>query len=115
MSTAFVIVSVLAATALIFSATVDFIRYEKVLTNMARAGVPESWLTMLGVLKAAGAAGLLIGLWVPVVGTAAALGVIAFFIGAIVTHIRARWYSFTYPSVYLVLAVGSLGLGLASS
>jgi hypothetical protein len=113
--TAFVIVSLFAAAALVFSATVDFIRYEKVLANMARARVPESWLTTLGALKAAGALGLLVGLGVPWVGAAAAIGVICFFIGAIVTHIRAGWYSFTYPSVYLMLAVGSLSLGLAAS
>jgi hypothetical protein len=34
----------------------------------------------------------------PWIGAAAALGVICFFIGAIVTHLRARWYSFSYPS-----------------
>ena len=32
---------------------------------------------------------------------AAAIGVILFFVGAIITHVRARWYSFAYPSVYL--------------
>jgi DoxX-like family len=53
---AFVIVTVLAAAALVFSATADFIRYDKVLTNMARVRVPESWLTTLAALKAAGAA-----------------------------------------------------------
>lgn len=115
MYTAFVIVSVLAAAALVFSATVDFIRYEKVLSNMTRARVPESWLTTLGALKAAGAAGLLVGLGVPVIGAAAAIGVICFFIGAIVTHIRAGWYDFRFPAVYLALAVGSLGLGLAAN
>ena len=52
---AYVIVTVLAAAANIFSATLDFIRYKQVLINMAKAGVPESWVTMLGVLKGAGA------------------------------------------------------------
>jgi uncharacterized protein involved in cysteine biosynthesis len=113
--TVFVIVTVLAAAALVFSATADFVRYEKVLTNMARARVPESWLTTLGALKAAGAVGLLVGLGVPVIGAIAAIGVICFFIGAIVAHIRAGWYSFSFPAVYLALALGSLGLGLASS
>ena len=114
MYTAFVIVSVVAAAALLFSATVDFVRYEKVLSNMARARVPESWLTTLGALKAAGAVGLLVGLAVPAVGVAAAVGVICFFIGAIATHVRAGWYSFSYPAVYLGLSTGSLGLGIAA-
>ena len=40
---------------------------------MAKAGVSESWRTMLGIPKAAGALGLLIGISVPPMGTAAAL------------------------------------------
>ena len=37
---------------------------------MARAGVPELWLTTLGALKTAGAVGLLLGLvGVPLIGT----------------------------------------------
>jgi hypothetical protein len=46
---------------------------------------------MLGAFKAAGAAGLLIGLLgVRPLGIAAAVGLVAFFVGAVITHIRAR-------------------------
>ena len=38
---AYVAVTVLAATANAFSATLDFIRYKQVLINMAKAGVSE--------------------------------------------------------------------------
>ena len=54
MFTAYIVVTVLAAAANIFSATLDFIRFKQVLINMAKAGVPESWITMLGALKGAG-------------------------------------------------------------
>ena len=40
------------------------------------------------------------------------IGVILFFVGAIITHIRAGWYSFGCPATYLVLAFGALVLGL---
>ena len=113
MFAAHIVVTVLAIVALTFSATADFVRYHQVLTNMARAGVPESWLPKLAILKAAGAVGQLVGFVVPPVGVVAAVGVILFFIGAIITHVRARWYSFSYPSVYLLLAVGSLVFGVA--
>ncbi len=62
---AYVVVTLLAAAANIFSATLDFIRYKQVLINMAKAGVSESWITPLGILKAAGAIGLLVGIGVP--------------------------------------------------
>ncbi len=57
MSAAYLIVTILAAAANIFSATCDFVRYKQVSIAMAKAGVPESWMTMLGILKAAGALG----------------------------------------------------------
>lgn len=112
MDTAYVIISVVLAAMLIFSATADFVRYEKVLTNMTKAGVAESWLTTLGALKAAGAIGLLVGLGVPAIGTAAAIGVSLFFVGAISFHVRARWLSL-FPVIYLLPAVAVLVLGLA--
>ena len=111
---AYVVVTLLAAAANIFSATLDFIRYKQVLTNMARVGVSESWITMLGILKAAGAIGLLVGIGVPVIGTAAAVGLILFFVGAIITHLRAHDYSFGLAIVFLLLAMAALVLRLAS-
>ena len=86
----YVVVTLLAAAANIFSATLDFIRYKQVLINMAKAGVSESWIIMLGILKAAGVTGLLVGIGVPLIGTAAAIGLILFFVGAIIIHLRAR-------------------------
>ena len=66
-------------------------------------------------LKAAGALGLLIGIGVPLVGIAAATGLVVFFIGAIITHLRARDYSFGLAVVFLVLAVSALILRLTAS
>ncbi len=103
-------VTLATASANIFSATCDFVRYKQVSIAMAKAGVPESWMTTLGILKTAGALGLLVGIGVPLIGTAAAAGLVLFFIGAIVTHLRARDYSFGLAVVFLLLAVGALVL-----
>jgi hypothetical protein len=110
----FIVVTLLAAAANIFSATLDFIRYKQVLINMAKAGVSESWITVLGILKAAGAMGLLVGIGVPLIGTAAAIGLIVFFVGAIITHLRARDYSLGLAVVFLLLAVAAVVLRLAA-
>jgi DoxX-like family len=104
MLTVYVVVTVLAAAANIFSATCDFVRYKQVSIAMAKAGEPEARMTTLGILKAAGALGLLIGVGVPLIGTAAAVGLILFFVGAIITHLRARDYSFGLAIVFLLLA-----------
>jgi len=112
--TAYVAVTVLAAAANAFSATLDFIRYKQILINMAKVGVSESWITILGILKAAGALGLLIGIGVPLIGIAAAVGLVLFFVAAIITHLRARDYSFGLALVFLLLAVAALVLRLTS-
>ena len=52
----------------------DFIRPNWLLANMTKLGVRESWLTRLGLLKAAGALGVLVGIRVPLIGVAAAVG-----------------------------------------
>ena len=116
MLTAYIIVTVLAAAGNAYAATNDFMRAEMVLASMDRLGVPESQLIPLGALKAAGAAGLLVGIGVPPIGVAAAVGLVLFFVGAIVTAIRAHWYThIPQPATFLMLAAGSLVLGLASA
>ena len=115
MFTTYVIVTLMVIAANTFAATADFMGTKFVLITAAKAGVPESWLPMLGTLKAAGALGLLVGLiGVPLVGTAAAVGLILFFVGAIITHLRARDYSIGPAAAFLVLAVAALVLGVVS-
>src|SRR5512133_1964690 len=114
MFTAYVVVTVLTAAANTFAATADFTRPKWLLGNMAKARVPQSWLSILGLLKAAGALGLLVGIGVALLGVAASVGLVLFFIGAIVTHFRARYWNIAPPVAFLLLAVGSLVLRLAT-
>jgi hypothetical protein len=112
---AYVVVTVLAAGANIFAATNDFTRAEWVLANMTKLSVPHAWLFALGALKAAGTLGLLVGIGLPPLGVAASVGLVLFFVGAIVTAIRVHWYAhLPYPVAWLLLAVGALVLRLAS-
>ena len=114
MFVAYTVVTVLAAAANLLSATLDFIRYKQILISMAKVGVSESWLTTLGILKTAGALGLLAGVRVPLIGIAAAIGLVLFFIAAIITHLRGRDYSFGLAVVFLLLALAALILRVAS-
>ena len=109
MTAAYVIVTILAATAAAISAIADLLRADWLLDNMRRYGVPEWALIPLAVIKLTGAVGLLIGLAVPTIGLAAALGLTLYFLGAVITVIRARWYShIIFPLPFLLLAVSSL-------
>lgn len=115
MFAAYVVVTLMTIAVITFYAMVDFTRRKFVLINMAKLGLSESWLPMLGSLKAAGAVGLLLGLiGVPLIGTAAAIGLVLFFVGAIITHLRARDHSVGFAAVCLLLAVAVLVLDLAS-
>ena len=115
MFAAYVLVAVLTAAANAYAATVDFTRPDWLQRNMAKARVPQSWLFTLGALKAAGALGVLVGIGVPLLGAAASAGLVVFFIGALVTHFRARYWDIAAPVAFLLLAVGSLVLRVASA
>lgn len=110
MFVAYIIVTLLAAVANIYAATTDFTRPDWLLANMNKLRVRKSLLPVLGILKAAGALGLVIGFRVPLMGIASAVGLTLFFAGAIITHLRARDYSLGngVPVVFLALAVAAL-------
>ena len=115
MFTAYVVVTLMAIAASTFVAMANFMRLKFVLTTAVKLGVPQSWITVLGSLNAAAALGLLVGLiGVPPIGTAAAIGLILYFVGAIITHLRARDYSIGPAAAFLLLAVATLVLGLVS-
>lgn len=69
--------------------------------------VPLSWTVPLGTLLGASALGLLAGLVVPVLGIAAATGLVLYFIAAIIAHLRVGDHG-------LGPAVGSLVLTTAT-
>lgn len=96
-------------------AVADFVQARFVLANSAEVDVPASWVPFLGALKAAGAAGLLLGLLgVPHIGIAAATGLVLFFVGAVAAHVRTRvFHNLAFPAGYLALAVASLVLASA--
>ncbi|MER5750914.1 DoxX family protein [Streptomyces sp. NPDC002088] len=113
MSTAYVVVTVLGAVMAGFSAASVFLHAEWVVKPLADYGVPRSWWPWLGAAKAAGAAGLLAGLLVPVVGVLAGVGLVLYFTGAVVTVVRARWFSHVpFPLLYAAPAAASVVLAL---
>jgi hypothetical protein len=112
---AYVVVTV--TTAILNAAIVvaDLAQARFVVANSAEVGVSKSWLPLLAALKAAGVAGLLIGLLgVAVIGIAAATGLVLFFAGAVAAHLRARvFYNLAFPGGYLACAIASLALAVA--
>ncbi|MFX0573649.1 DoxX family protein [Nocardia nepalensis] len=115
MSIAHVVVTIVAAVWVAFSAVSMYQKAKWVVEPLAEYGVPQSWWPWLATAKAAGSVGLLVGLVVPVIGIAAAAGLVLYFLGAVVTVVRARSYShIPYPVMYLVPVAAAVALGAAA-
>lgn len=113
MAIAHIIVTIAAALWVGFSAYSIFTKAAFVVEPLQSYGVPQSWWFWLGLAKAAGAAGLVVGLFAPFIGVAAAIGIILYFLGAVVTVLRARSYgTVVYPVLYLVPTAAALVLGV---
>ncbi len=69
----------------------------------------------LGLVKIAGALGLLAGIAYRPLGIAAAIGVVLYFLGAVITHLRAGdKKGVGTPAVIMLVAAAPLVLGLAT-
>ncbi|MEO3868678.1 DoxX family protein [Nonomuraea sp. B12E4] len=118
MTTAYLVTATVTIAANTFSGFAAMTRLKPIMRTLgpalATAGVPESWLVWpIGALKALGALGLLLGLLgVPLIGTAAAAGLILYFVCALYTHVRVSDFSpqFYLAIVFLALAVTTLAL-----
>ena len=116
MFVALVIVTVLLAVVCVQSAAMKLRKNEQVLAVIhGTVGVPQRHLPVLAALEIAGAAGILIGLWLEPLGVAAAAGLVAYFLGAVIGHLRVGdTKNLAMPMPPLVLAVAVLVLRLVT-
>lgn len=115
MFVATVVVSVLLAAALAYSAVRKLGHRPEVVRTYLRVGVPEDKLNYLAIILLAGAAGLIAGLlWAPI-GIAAAIGLTCYFVLAVGFHIRANdARNLPTPLALAILAAAALALRFAS-
>ena len=117
MFTVYIAVTLVAAVAYAYAAVLNFTHNKSVAGVAARLGVPASWMVWLGLLLAAGSVGLVTGFALPPLGTAAACGLVLYFLFAAGAHIRARdtrllnWINWF---VFFSLAVAALVVDLPS-
>jgi DoxX-like family len=116
MLAAYIAVTVVAAVACAYAAFLNFTHDKSVAETAERLRVPVSWQVPLGFLLGAGSVGLVTGFAVPALGTAAACGLVLYFLSAAGAHIRARdtrLLSWINWSAFFSLAVAALAVGLA--
>jgi len=85
--------------------------YPKAQADMKR--VPRSWIPRLGMALAAGSLGLLAGFAVPLLGTLAAVGLVLYFTGALIAHLRVGSRNLVGWAVFFSTAVATLALNVA--
>ena len=77
--------------------------------SWTKLGVSDTLGNVIAVLEVLAAVGLLVGLRRPVVGIAAATGLVALMLGAIVYHVRAEdWAGLAGPVVLGLLAAATV-------
>ena len=78
-------------------------------------GLPLKYFPLLAACEFAGAAGLVVGIWWPPIGIAAGIGLVLYFVGAIVSHLRVGDVKGIGSAAFmLVLAAGALALRAAA-
>ena len=83
--------------------------------ELSQGGVPESWLNRLAGLLLLAAAGLVVGLWWPIAGIAAAIGLVVYFVVAVGFHVRANDTAHVAtPGVLASVAVAIVAMHFAS-
>src|SRR4051812_4526539 len=114
---ALVITTVLLALLALNSALMKLRKNEQVVAVISgKVGVPERFLPVLAALEIAGALGIVAGLWIEPLGIAAAIGLVAYFVGAVAGHLRVRdTKNLAMPLPPLVLAIAVLALRLATA
>lgn len=82
----------------------------------ATVGVPMKYLPLLAACEFAGALGLVLGIWWPPLGVAAGIGLVLYFVGAVISHLRVGDFKGIGAATFmLALAAGALALRLLTS
>lgn len=113
MHIAYLTVTLVAALANGYAAALNFVGAQSVRDVADRVRVPQRYMVPFGVLLAGGAVGLLGGLVTPVIGAAAAVGLILYFTGALGAHLRSKDPGVGGAVFFLALAICALATNLA--
>jgi hypothetical protein len=112
MHVAYLVTTILAALATASAAYLSFAGAESVKLVADRVHVARRWMVPFGALLASGAVGLLTGLAVPALGTAAAIGLVLYFVCAVTAHLRVRDGQIGGAVFFLLLAAAALTTGI---
>jgi hypothetical protein len=87
---ALIILAALLGLMTAFSAFGKLSMNEKAADMLRHVGLRDRQIRLLGTIEILGSLGLLVGIWVPILGQLAALGFVAYFLGAVIAHVRVK-------------------------
>jgi hypothetical protein len=114
MFSAYLVVAILLSVGLVMSGALKLAKNPRIVEGIGGLGVPLPLFPLLAALEIAGAAGLIIGVWFAPLGIAAGVGVVMYFTGAVITHLRAHNREFASPLVLGMMAAAAVTLLLFS-
>jgi uncharacterized membrane protein YphA (DoxX/SURF4 family) len=112
MNTAYLVITLLFALMVTYSG-IGKIRRDPLPVKVIHetVGVPLKYFPLLAACEFAGSVGLVVGIWWPFAGIAGGIGLVLYFVGAVVSHLRVGDVKGIGSAVFmLVLAAGTLTL-----
>jgi len=112
MNIAYLVVTILFAAMVAFSGVGKIRRDPKIVHVIHEVvGVPMKYFGLLAACEIAAGLGLVLGIWWSPIGVAAAIGLIVYFVGATVSHLRVGDVKGVGPAAFmLALAVAALAM-----
>lgn len=105
MHTAYLVVTILLAAMAAVSALGKIRRDPRQVQVICKTvGVPLKYFPALAACEFAGAVGLVVGIWWSVLGVAAAIGLVVYFVGAVASHLWAGDAKGVGPAFIMLLA-----------
>lgn len=100
---AYLAVTIILAVMVLFSG-VGKLRHDPKIVHVIHeiVGVPMKFFPLLAACEIAGAAGLILGIWFPQLGIAAATGLVIYFLGAVMSHLRVGDFKGIGPAAMLL-------------
>ena len=111
-NTAYLVITILFAAMVGFSGLGKIRRDARIVHVIHEVvGVPLKYFSLLAACELAGALGLVLGIWWPAMGVAASIGLVVYFVGATVAHLRVGDVKGIGPAAFmLTVAAGALAL-----
>ena len=105
-------VTLIVAALVAFSAVAKIRREPRVVQTIHKVvGLPLSYFPFLAACELAGALGLVLGVFWPVLGIVAGIGLAVYFLGAVLSHFRVGDFRGSGPAFFMWVAV-MIALGM---